>query len=69
MRWLALVFGHSAEEPARCALVWGGFSWGALKALVNAWVRTRFARFIAKLFIMLTLILLFDIAMQITYPV
>jgi hypothetical protein len=49
--------------------VWGGFAWSALKALVNVWVRSRYAKFIAKLFILLTLVLMFDIALQITYPV
>lgn len=50
-------------------LIWGGFAWAGLKALVNVWVRTSLARFIAKLFIILILILMFDIARLITYPV
>ncbi len=49
--------------------VWAGFAWSALKALVNVWVHARILRVIAKLSIMVTLILMFDLAMQITYPV
>ncbi|MEY2520073.1 MAG: hypothetical protein QOF24_1832 [Verrucomicrobiota bacterium] len=49
-------------------LVWGGFAWFGLKTLINVWVRARFARFIAKLIILLSLVLMFDIALQITYP-
>jgi hypothetical protein len=49
-------------------LVWGGFAWSALKALINAWVRTRFIRFVAKCSVMLALLLAVDVGLGITYP-
>lgn len=49
-------------------IVWGGFAWSALKALINVWVRTRFVRFVAKCCIMLSLLFAVDIGLGVTYP-
>ena len=49
-------------------LVWGGFAWSALKALINIWVRTGFIRFIAKCLVILALLLAIDVGLGITYP-
>jgi hypothetical protein len=49
-------------------LCWGGFAWAALKALIDVWIRARFIRFVTKCSIMLTLFLLIDVALGLTYP-
>jgi len=59
----------ASDLHSSCNFDVGGFAWVGLKALVDVWVRTRFVRFVAKLFIVLILVLMFNIAMQITYPV